>query len=272
MNKRPIGVFDSGLGGLSAMRKLTEILPFEDIVYFGDSQRTPYGSRGRDVIVSYTRQDIAFLIAKGVKIVLAACGTASSNFLQHDTKSLPVGYIGVVEPCAAAAAAITSGHVGIIGTESTIASDSFQKAVKAISPNVKITAAACPLFVPLVESGHYAKDDTMVALACEEYLQPLKDAQVDTVILGCTHYPLLTDAIMAYLGSDVKLVDSGKQAALALKKRLCDDNMLNEGANLGTHSYYVSDAPERFARIGGKLFPPVQNATIHRINIEEYAL
>lgn len=271
----PIGVFDSGLGGLTAVRELRRILPGEDIVYFGDTGRVPYGTKGRDIIISYTRQDIAFLLSRGVKTVLAACGTASSTFPPEEGAALPVGYMGVVAPTAEAAAAITTGgRIGVIGTPATVASKSYKKALEALLPGVKTTQAACPLFVPLVENGHFAPGDPMVKLAVEEYLAPFKAAKVDTLVLGCTHYPLLSAAISEYLGEQVTLVDSGQEAALALRDELGRRNLLNPRRSGGATEYFVSDAPERFGQLADILLGAGagRGAAAKHVNIEKYDL
>ncbi len=193
---RPIGVFDSGLGGLTAVKELRRLLPGEDIIYFGDTGRVPYGTRGRDTIVAYARQDIAFLLSKNVKTILAACGTVSSTFPIEESSRLPVLYNGVVQAAAKAAMQATQNNkIGIIGTEATIASQSYQQALLSLSPHIQSTSNACPLFVPLVENGHFGTDDPMVQIAAEKYLAPIQAAGVDTLILGCTHYPLLSGAI-----------------------------------------------------------------------------
>ncbi|NLW78344.1 MAG: glutamate racemase [Ruminococcaceae bacterium] len=270
---RPIGVFDSGLGGLTAVKELRAILPGEDIVYFGDTGRVPYGSRGRDIIISYARQDIAFLLAKGVKIVLAACGTVSSTLLPEEATGLPVEYLGVVAPASAAAARATrSGRVGVIGTEATVASGSYQRALAGIDAGIVCTTAACPLFVPLVENGHFAPGDRMAEWAAEEYLAPVKAAGVDTLILGCTHYPLLAGTIAAQMGPGVTLIDSGREAALALKDRLEAAGLLARTRQLGKADYYVSDEPTRFHQLAQIFMGGADDVPARRIEIEDYHL
>ncbi|MDL2293571.1 glutamate racemase [Ruminococcaceae bacterium OttesenSCG-928-D13] len=269
----PLGVFDSGLGGLTAVRELRRVLPGEDIVYFGDTGRVPYGTKGREVIISYARQDIAFLLSRDVKTLLAACGTVSSTFPAAEGDALPAPYLGVVGPTTEAAARATkNGRVGIIGTEATIASGSYKAALEPLCPGVETVGAACPLFVPLVENGHFAPGDPLVELTVVEYLAPLKAAGVDTLILGCTHYPLLAGAIGAYMGPDVTLIDSGRQAALALKARLEAQNLLNPRQSGGATAYYVSDAPERFSRLAAILLGDENPGAATQITIEKYDL
>lgn len=278
--KRAIGVFDSGLGGLTAVKELKRILPAEDIVYFGDTGRVPYGTRGKDIIINYSRQDMAFLLSKNVKIILAACNTVSSTYpVQNAKNELPVPYVEVVNPAARAAAAATkNGRVGIIGTEATHSSGSYRRAFAAINPEIKCFENSCPLFVPLVENGHFEKGDKMALLAAEEYLAPLKKQGIDTLVLGCTHYPLLADAISDYMGGGVTLVDSGKQAAAALKTVLTKNGLVAEnqtestaGKN-GSCEYYVSDDPERFGRLAGLFLNETPPPRAEWVNIEKYKL
>ena len=216
MDPRPIGVFDSGLGGLTAVRQLRRVLPGEDIVYFGDTGRVPYGSRGRDIIVQYARQDIRFLLQQDVKFIIAACGTVSSTYPPEEAAKLPVPFTGVVGATARAAVDATRNKkVGIIGTAATVRSGSYAAVIRDMMPEVEIFARACPMFVPLVENGYFNDGNPVTKLIIAEYLQELKDAGVDTLILGCTHYPLLKKMIGDFMGGDVHLVDSGKVTAQA---------------------------------------------------------
>ncbi len=271
MNNRPIGVFDSGLGGLTAVKQLKKILPAEDIVYFGDTGRVPYGAKGPKTIIRYAKQDIAFLLSKNVKTVLAACGTVSSVFPKSESDALPVPYIGVVDAAAKAAAARTkNGKVGIIGTEATVASGSFDAALHGLVPSIETVANACPLFVPLVEYGYTDRDDPMAALAAEEYLAPIKAAGVDTVILGCTHYPLLADVIEKYFGNGIQLVDPGKEAALVLRRQLTEQNALTTRTEQGRTAYYVSDEPDRFEEFAGLFLGQAVSAPPQKVDIDTF--
>lgn len=273
MNRKPIGVFDSGLGGLTAVRELRRILPGEDIVYFGDTARLPYGSRGRDTIIAYAKQDIAFLLTKGVKTVMAACGTVSTTMPDSEVANIPVAYTGVVAAAAEAAAKATkNGIVGIIGTEATIASGCYSSALRALSPGIRSVARACPLFVPLVENGHFGKDDPVAALVAAEYLQPIIEAGADTLIMGCTHYPLLEGVLRGQLGSRVKLVDPGRETADRLKERLATQGMLNGRQEGGTVQYYVTDDPSRFEYFAHIFLGHYAGGQVERVNIEEYSL
>lgn len=248
MDQRPIGVFDSGLGGLTAVRRLQELLPGEDIVYFGDTGRVPYGTRSRDTILRYAEEDCRLLLERDVKFIIAACGTVSS-VAQDILAGLPVPAIGVVEPTATAAAAATkNGRIGIIGTAATVRSASFERALLAINPALQITATPCPMFVPLVENGWIGSDDEVAVLTVRRYLATIKAAGVDTLILGCTHFPLLAPIIQQELGDGVALIDSGYETA-----RLCV-HLLGESGKLspnqtGRSRFCVSDQPEGFSRV-----------------------
>ena len=219
MDNRPIGVFDSGLGGLTGVRELRRLLPGEDIVYFGDTGRVPYGSRSHETILQYARQDIAFLLSQNVKCIMAACGTVSSTFPAEEAARLPVPYMGVVTSAARQAARAThSRRIGVIGTAATIRSHSYELMLRRLVPGAEITARPCPLFVPLVENGYVdgsAPDRQQVArLVIAQYLEEVRAAGVDTLILGCTHYPLIAPAIARVMGPGVSLIDSGREGAL----------------------------------------------------------
>ncbi len=245
MDNRPIGVFDSGLGGLTAVRRLQELLPQEDIVYFGDTGRVPYGTRSEETIRRYAREDCALLLEKDVKYIIAACGTVSSvapDILQ----SLPVPAIGVVEATAAAAVRTTgNGKIGIIGTAATVRSGSFEQAMLKQNPTLTITAQPCPLFVPLVEAGWIDPADDVAVPTVRRYLAPFKAAGVDTLILGCTHFPLLAPIIAAELGDGVALIDSGYETAVHCAAVLREQDAL-AARDVGTCRFFVSDQPEGF--------------------------
>lgn len=245
----PIGVFDSGLGGMTAVRALTALLPHEDIVYFGDTGRVPYGSRSRETICRYAKQDEDFLLSKGVKLIIAACGTVSS-VAAEESAALPVPFIGVVEPSAQAAAkASRNGRVGVIGTAATVASQSFPRALARINPALSVFSESCPLFVPLVEEGWISSDDPVAVAAARRYLQPLKEQNIDTLILGCTHFPLLSGIISQVMGDSVVLIDTGHAAAEAARAYLAEQDLLNPSG--GECSFFVSDRPAGFSRLAG---------------------
>ena len=271
-NNAPIGVFDSGLGGLTAVRQLRKILPHENIVYFGDTGRVPYGMRGTDTIVQYAKQDIAFLLSHKVKMVIAACGTVSSTLPAAVSTALPVPYMGVVQSTAAAAVQATkSGRIGVIGTPATIHSGSYAAAIRALLPTAEITATACPLFVPLVENGYFDKGNPVTTLVARDYLKACKAAAVDTLILGCTHYPLIKSIIGEEMGRDVVLIDPGKQVAAAAKLLLEQQNLLADNT-CGEADYYVSDSTESFRQLGNWFLGEYAGGSVQQISVDGYVL
>lgn len=248
MDNRPIGVFDSGLGGLTAVRRLQEILPDEDIIYFGDTGRVPYGTRSEDTIKRYAAQDCRLLLDKDVKFIIAACGTVSSVACDV-LEGLPVPAIGVVEPTAVAAAAAThNGKIGIIGTAATIRSASFEHALLSIDRHLSITAVPCPLLVPLVENGWITPGDEVTTPAVRRYLHIIKEAGVDTLILGCTHFPILAPIIQEELGDHVRLIDSGHETARQCAAMLPAEARHAPSGNGNCH-FYVSDQPGGFSQV-----------------------
>ncbi len=270
MDPRPIGVFDSGLGGLTAVRQLTAGMPNETIVYFGDTGRVPYGSRSRDTIRRYARQDAAFLLSQNVKMVIAACGTVSSVAADLG-ETLPVPFLGVLDPTARAAAAATrSGKIGVIGTTATIRSGSYRRALAVLDPTLRVFDTDCPLFVPLVENGFLAEDDPIPRLTAERYLAPLIEAGVDTLILGCTHYPLLEPVIRRVMGENVALIDSGRETALACREFLLENDLAASQEQQGSRRFYVSDRTEGFAGIATLLLGGSLDGTVEHIDIESY--
>ena len=267
---QPIGVFDSGLGGLTVLRSLRRRLPCEDMIYFGDTARVPYGTKGETTVRSFARQDAGLLVSKGVKMVVVACNTASAFALDYLRVSLPVPVLGVIEPGVAAALEATRGGVvGVIGTSGTIRSGRHQEGLLAGGlAEDQILALECPLLVPLVEEDKMGQ--TLMTLAVQEYLQPLKDAGVDTLILGCTHYPLLKDDIGEFMGPETVLVDSADMLAEAAVVMLRAEKLLSRGgaseseaSRAGEMSFFLSDLPWKFADIGERfLGRPIANTTI----------
>ena len=274
MDNRPIGVFDSGLGGLTGVRELRRRLPREDIIYFGDTGRVPYGSRSPETILQYARQDIAFLLSKQVKCIMAACGTVSSTYPAEEASALPVPYLGVVDAAAREAAFATRNRrIGVIGTAATIRSRSYETLLRQLVPGVEITACACPLFVPLVEAGyvdHSAPDRQQVTkLVIAQYLTGLREAGVDTVILGCTHYPLIQEMIGSFLGRGVTLVDPGKTAAHHLE-RLLSERGLRASREAGQAHFYVSDTPSHFVETADLFLGEYRGGPVEQIAIDKY--
>ena len=269
MDNRPIGVFDSGLGGLTVVRQLLSTLPGEDIVYFGDTGRVPYGTRSPETIEKYTRQDCRFLLSKGVKLIIAACGTVSSVAADLG-ESLPVPFLGVLAPTARAAAAATkTGKIGVIGTTATIRSGSYRRALAAIDPTLQVFDRDCPLFVPLVENGYFGADNSVTRLVARDYLKDIRAAGVDTLILGCTHYPLIAPIIADLMGPEVALIDPGRETALAARDALASAGLLREG-RAGTARYYVSDTTESFAQLSDWFLGEYAGGPVTRISVDGY--
>ncbi len=249
MNKKPIGVFDSGLGGLTALRELIKLLPNEDFIYFGDTGRVPYGSRSRDTILNYARQDIAFLKSMNVKMIIAACGTVCSNIDDEFINSVDLPFISVIEPTATIATNVSKNkHIGVIATKATIASNSFGKEIKRQCEAAKVDSLACPLFVPMVEDGIFDKDNEIAQAVVRLYLERFKESDIDTLILGCTHYPLLKGAIAKYLGDTVELIDSGREVAKKAAAILREKNILNDSGTCDC-KFFVSDNTQGFREI-----------------------
>lgn len=271
MDNRPIGVFDSGLGGLTAVRELRRILPGEDIIYFGDTGRVPYGTRSKETICQYTRQDIAFLLSKKVKFLMAACGTVSSTFPSAEACRLPVPFAGVVGAAARAAAAAThTGRIGVIGTPATVRSGSYAGVLEELVPGVEITAQACPLFVPLVENGYVEPDNEVTTLVAHQYLDRVKAANVDTLIMGCTHYPLLAPIIAKVMGPGVTLIDPGKETALAVQDALEALELTSSRTEGGKSEFYVSDTVESFQSAAQLFLGQYAGGPVEQVPIEKY--
>ena len=251
-NESAIGVFDSGLGGLCAVRELAKLLPHENIIYFGDTGRVPYGTKSCETIRKYTVQDTRFLLSHGVKAILAACGTVSSNALECISELTDIPVFGVVEDAAKEAYSVSeTGRIGVIGTQATVRSGIFKAKIEAIDASAEVIQTACPLFVPLVEYGFTDENDEITRLACERYLAFLR-GKVDTLILGCTHFPILEKTISKTLPG-VTLVNPAKEAAKAMAKTLEQKGMLSGKTENGCVRYFVSDEPSRF-NTEGKIF------------------
>ena len=251
-----IGVFDSGFGGLTVQRAILDLLPGVDTVYLGDTARVPYGTKSPEVVTQYSLRNARFLAGQGIEMLVVACNTASAVALPalRDAFSVPV--LGVVEPGARAAGrASRAGRIGVIGTESAVASGAYQAAIRAARPGAEVVAKACPLFVPLAEEGFTDPADEVVRLVARRYLSPLAASRVDTLVLGCTHYPLLKAAIAAEMPG-VALVDSAEAIAAEVRERLGA-----EAGRAGVHRFYVTDTPERFLAVAGRfLGRPVPSA------------
>lgn len=268
MDRRPIGVFDSGLGGLTAVRELARIMPEEDLVYFGDTGRVPYGSRSKETIIHYARQDVAFLNTFEPKAIVIACGTVSTTALEVLQRDSAVPIFGVVEPAARAAARLTqNGRVGLIGTEASIRSGAYERALAALDPRVEILSRACPLLVPLVENGRFQPGDPVAETVAAEYLAPMKEQDIDTLMLGCTHYPLLRPIIADYMGENVSLVDVGEQCARWVSDQLSARGLRTDRTEKGSHRYFVSDNPDGFCKQASLFLGEDVTADVNQIDI-----
>jgi glutamate racemase len=249
VNRRPIGVFDSGIGGLTVVRELMRQLPHESLLYFGDTARVPYGNKSPETVRRFSREILDFLVSRDVKLVVVACNTASAHALDTLRGGAPVPVEGVIEPGArAAVAASRTGRIGVIGTAGTVASGAYTRAIEAAGGKVEVIARACPLFVPLVEEGWL--DHPATRLIAEEYLAPLRKDDVDTLVLGCTHYPLLKSLLSGVLGPSIQLIDSAEQTAAAVSRELAASTLHAPVSQKGHVHFVVSDAPGQFVKVG----------------------
>ncbi|MCP4703407.1 MAG: glutamate racemase [candidate division Zixibacteria bacterium] len=265
---RPIGIFDSGVGGLTVMAEVIRHLPNENIVYFGDVGRCPYGGLSKETIIQFARQDIKFLLEHDVKYIIAACNSVSAVALETVKKEFDIEILGVINPGAKAAADYSKNkRVGVIGTVATIGSNSYATDIQQLNNDIKIFSLACPLFVPLAEEGYLDKEATrLIAL---DYLKSLIDVDIDTLVLGCTHYPLLKNVIAKVMGDKVKLVDSAEETARQLTKVLEENSINKQDTNEAIYKLYVSDMPDRFSELVHKFLGSRIN-NITRVDITRY--
>jgi len=266
----PIGVFDSGVGGLTVVKEIIRQIPNESIVYFGDTAHVPYGSKSEDVVKKFSLQILNFLIGKKVKMIVVACNTASSYALESLRRKTSLPVLGVIEPAAKKAVYITKkGRIGVIGTEGTIRSKAYEIAIRKLNKNIEIFSVACPLFVPLVEEGWVdgSPNEKIVEDIAKKYLFPLKKNRIDTLILGCTHYPLIKNVIKRVIGDNVQLVDSANSCAEDVKKLLNSLGLSSEKSNRPLYKFYVSDAPEKFKTMGS-MFLEKDISKVEKIDIE----
>jgi glutamate racemase len=273
MNNNAVGVFDSGLGGLCAVREILKILPGENIIYFGDTGRVPYGNKSYETIKKYGRQSVNFLLSKNVKIILIACGTVSSAALEElrsEYKDVPI--LGVIESACEKAVEIAgiknNKKIGVIGTQATVSRGAFEKYIHALDNSCEVYGQACPLFVPLVENGHL--DDEITRLAAEKYLGGLRDLNLSSLILGCTHYPMIKNIIGGVI--DTELIDAGVEAAHRLKREMTEKNLLTlltkkKGGRL---EIFISDEGMNFPEIASAFLGFDAKSRISKVNIEEY--
>lgn len=249
MDNRPIGVFDSGLGGLTVVKELMEHLPGEDIVYFGDTARIPYGTRSSETVIRYSQQCIRFLLSQGIKMIVIACNTVSSISLDIVRPMFDIPIIGVIEPGARAAVDATdNGRIGVIGTQATIRSRAYEKAIAKRNPKAQVLTTPCSLFVPIVEEGW---SNTKIALlTVERYLDTMRKEGIDTLLLGCTHYPLLEATIGQVMGEGVSLINPAHGTALEVERILGENNIIRKNRDTGQYSFFVSDLGDKFQDIG----------------------
>lgn len=267
LKSRPIGVFDSGIGGLTAVSELRKILPNEDIIYLGDTARVPYGTRSPETILRYASQDFEFLKKSGVKYIIAACGTVSSVIVGN--KNFPDDICtGVILPTVEAACKATkNGRIGVIATGASIKSGNYERLIKEKLDGAKVYSKACPMFVPLVENGYIGKDCRPTVEIAKEYLEPLKSEGIDTLILGCTHYPLLTPIISEILGPGVQLINSGAEAARHARDILLKNGLLSDGGLPGEIRMYCTDSTELFRETAAR-FIDIDGIKLERCSVE----
>ncbi len=260
-----IGLFDSGIGGLTVVRRVFELLPDSQVVYFGDTARVPYGTRSAPTIIRYARQDADFLVTQGARLLVVACNTASAVALEELTGAYPLPILGVVEPAIAAAAQVTRGKIGVIGTRATVNSGIYERKLAVAAPGAEVRSVPAPLLVPLVEENWLDGPETTLTL--ERYLQPLVAWGADTLIMACTHYPLLSAAIGRIMGQGVELVDPGLETAKRLRDLLAADPALAASVRGTKHRFYLSDLTEHFAWLSEQILGrPVEH--LARVAVE----
>jgi len=264
---KAIGIFDSGVGGLTVLKEVVRVLPQEDTIYLGDTARVPYGTKSPETVVRYSRQIARYLLGRDIKLLVVACNTASAVALSALQQEFDIPIVGVIEPGARAAVeATSSGKVGVIGTAGTIASSAYTKAIKRINPEIEVVSRACPLFVPLAEEGWV--DNEVTRLTARIYLEELKLQGVDTLVLGCTHYPILKQVIAEAMGDGVTLVDSAEQTALTVARILGEQELLRPSVEKGNHHYFVTDIPAGFIRVGNR-FLGGELGDVYQVNLEQ---
>lgn len=268
MNRsNPIGFFDSGIGGLTVVKSVSRLLPNENIIYFGDTARVPYGSKSNETVIEYSIQAANFLLRKNIKLLVVACNTASAIALKELRRFLTIPVIGMIEPGSKIAVESTKNNkIGVIGTRATINNKAYTTEMKRLNSKLKIYDSPCPLFVPLAEEGWISKKAT--ELIAKEYLLPLKDKGIDTLILGCTHYPILSDVIQKVVGKKVKLIDSGSPAAHLVENYLSGRGLLNISNQIGQSEFYVSDIPSKFKEVA-EIFLGRKISQVHKVELEE---
>lgn len=268
MNNQPIGIFDSGVGGLTVTREIMRQLPKENLIYFGDTARVPYGTKSKNTIIRYSQQISRFLLTKNVKAIVIACNTASAVALESLQEEFDIPILGVVEPGAIAAAMATKENsIGVIGTKATVRSGIYEKRIRDINPLITVVTKACPMFVPLVEEGLI--EDRITDDMVGRYLSEFDAYRIDALVLGCTHYPLLYNPIKRYVGPGVKLVNPAYETARILKALLTEKNMLNESQEKAVYEYYASDRSDMFISFANNVLP-CRVKQVENVRIENY--
>jgi len=267
-NNKPIGVFDSGIGGLTVVKRFAANLPNENIIYFGDTARVPYGSKSNSTVIEYSIQNTNFLLNRNVKAIVVACNTASSVAISALREKFDVPVIGMIEPGAEMAVRKTKNKkIGVIGTRSTIYNKAYSKEIKKIDTAIEVFEKACPLFVPLAEEG-WTDHQATIEIA-EDYLSELRNFNIDTLVLGCTHYPILSKVIQKVMGENVALIDSGIASAEIITKELKQINLENNSSENGMSEFYVSDIPTTFKSVA-ELFLGRQISDVHKVDLETF--
>lgn len=265
MIEKPIGFFDSGIGGLTVLKEVFSLLPEENTLYLGDTARVPYGIRSAETVIRYSFENTDFLVSKGIKLLVVACNTASAVSLEEIKKRLHLPVIGVIEPGSRAAVRATRNRkIGVIGTEATINSSAYSRTIREMDSGIEVFGLPCPLFVPLVEEGF--TDDEVAEMVAERYLKDLIVKGIDTLVLGCTHYPLLKGVISRVMGEGIVLIDSAKETALEIRDTLMRDGMPSKAGREPSRMFFVTDSPERFVRVGER-FLGNRIEHIQKINI-----
>ena len=264
--QKPIGVFDSGIGGLTVVKRLATTLPNESIIYFGDTARVPYGSKSNSTVIEYSIQNTKFLLQKNIKALVVACNTASSIAIPDLKKMFDIPIIGMIEPGSRMALKKSqSKNIGVIGTRATVGNLAYSKEIKRLNGSAKVVEKPCPLFVPLAEEG-WIKHQATFEIA-EEYLKELRQIGIDTLVLGCTHYPILTEVIQKVIGKNVSLIDSGVASSEVIKTELEKLGLLSDAKSMGTQEYYVSDIPAKFKEVA-ELFLGREIEHVHKVDLE----
>lgn len=272
MQDSPIGVFDSGLGGLTAVKEIVKIMPNENVVYFGDTGRVPYGNRSTETIINYALQDIAFLTSRKVKFIVIACGTVSS-VIHCASNLIPVPYTGVLTPtCLAANIATKNNRIGVIGTTATVKSNSYKRKLCSLNSKLYIFQQDCPLFVPMIENGFILPENHLVKETVKTHLKNFEGSGIDTLILGCTHYPIISSAIGNFLGKNVKLIDSGKETALFVKNKLQELGLATQRKTKGKCNFFVSDSTKNFSETASLFLGCNIYSNVQKVDVNQYSI